>query len=259
MTGKEREWLEKRIKEIEEKCENYNPSQEDLENLKKRAYEEYSRRAFVRETKELACKKRASILRRVATITATVVCLLVISFIYAVFAPVKTGNANNLVRKAVIWINDKMKLGIQFSDPVDDNEVRMIDEYKKLESLEAASQLQLPVFYLKDPKDMKIESISVDESIGGKQSLSILYCNESNQLSFLIYPLLQANSIAVNGQDFIETATEAGTIYITEVTNGSRGYLISNGYTVIIESTYSKEALSELLSTLSIFNSQRHS
>ena len=120
-----------------------------------------------------------------------------------------------------------MKLGIQFPEPVDDKEARTIDGYMKLDSLEAASQLQIPVFYLKDPKDMKIESISV--------------------------------TIVANGQDFIETVTEVGTIYIAQITNGSRGYLISNGYTVIIESTYSKEALSDLLNTLSVINPQIHS
>ena len=259
MTGKEREWLEKRIKEVEEKCESYDPSQEELDNLKKRAYEEYSRRVSVREAKKIACKKRTSILRRVATISATVVCLLVISFVYVALAPATISSANNLVRKAVIWINDKMKLGIQFPEPVDDKEARTIDGYMKLDSLEAASQLQIPVFYLKDPRDMKIENISVDTSIDGKQTLGILYSNGSNQLSFLVYPLLEANTIVANGQDFIETVTEVGTIYIAQITNGSRGYLISNGYTVIIESTYSKEALSDLLNTLSVINPQIHS
>ena len=94
------------------------PSPEHIEEIKQRAFQQYMARQFQQtEVPEGQTTKKGRS-ARVVIIAAAAVCLMVVSFLYSALAPVTVSSANNVVRRAVIWINDQLHLGITFPEPL---------------------------------------------------------------------------------------------------------------------------------------------
>ena len=188
MKRNDRKALEDQIRHMDDAP--YNPSPEHIEEIKQRAFQQYMARQFQQtEVPEGQTTKRKGILRRVVIIAAAAVCLMVVSFLYIALAPVTVSSANNVVRRAVIWINDQLHLGITFPEPLNiDPDKAEITSYTTFSTLEEAKQrVNLPIIYLMDSGDLKLSDISaniiLDEKIMLFISKRLLYIS----LSFLYY------------------------------------------------------------------------
>ena len=178
MKRNDRKALEDQIRHMDDAP--YNPSPEHIEEIKQRAFQQYMARQFQQtEVPEGQTTKRKGILRRVVIIAAAAVCLMVVSFLYSALAPVTVSSANNVVRRAVIWINDQLHLGITFPEPlnIDPDKVEITESTKFSTLEETVQHVNLPVIYLKDSGDLKLSSISADVILDEKPVLSIIYCN----------------------------------------------------------------------------------
>lgn len=204
MKRNDRKALEDQIRHMDDAP--YNPSPEHIEEIKQRAFQQYMARQFQQtEVPEGQTTKRKGILRRVVIIAAAAVCLMVVSFLYSALAPVTVSSANNVVRRAVIWINDQLHLGITFPEPlnIDPDKVEITESTKFSTLEETVQHVNLPVIYLKDSGDLKLSSISADVILDEKPVLSIIYCNSNDNITILIYAHDSTNAISSSLQPII--------------------------------------------------------
>lgn len=184
----------------------YNPSPEHIEEIKQRAFQQYMARQFQQtEVPEGQTTKRKGILAPRRDHRRSGVCLMVVSFLYSALAPVTVSSANNVVRRAVIWINDQLHLGITFPEPlnIDPDKVEITESTKFSTLEETVQHVNLPVIYLKDSGDLKLSSISADVILDEKPVLSIIYCNSNDNITILIYAHDSTNAISSSLQPII--------------------------------------------------------
>ena len=256
MKRNDRKALEDQIRHMDDVP--YNPSPEHIEEIKQRAFQQYMARQFQQtEVPEGQTTKRKGILRRVVIIAAAAVCLMVVSFLYSALAPVTVSSANNVVRRAVIWINDQLHLGITFPEPVDDSSKKEITSYTVFSTLEEAAQsTDLPVVYLKDSGDLTLSNISANVILNEKIMLSLTYSNnKEDNLTILIYAYENSNiNSAFSAANYRTISSDVGDIFACELEDGACAYLFYDGYSIRINTSLDLKMLISLLSNLALFS-----
>ncbi len=256
MKRNDRKALEDQIRHMDDAP--YNPSPEHIEEIKQRAFQQYMARQFQQtEVPEGQTTKRKGILRRVVIIAAAAVCLMVVSFLYSALAPVTVSSANNVVRRAVIWINDQLHLGITFPEPVDDSSKKEITSYTVFSTLEEAAQsTDLPVVYLKDSGDLTLSNISANVILNEKIMLSLTYSNnKEDNLTILIYAYENSNiNSAFSAANYRTISSDVGDIFACELEDGACAYLFYDGYSIRINTSLDLKMLISLLSNLALFS-----
>lgn len=256
MKRNDRKALEDQIRHMDDAP--YNPSPEHIEEIKQRAFRQYmARQSQQTEAPEGQTTKRKGILRRVVIIAAAAVCLMVVSFLYSALAPVTVSSANNVVRRAVIWINDQLHLGITFPEPVDSDLGKTdITGYTVFSTLEEAAQhVGLPIFYLKDSGDLALSNISVNVVLEEKIILSLTYTNNEDNLTILIYTYENSNiNAAFSAANYRTISSAVGDVFVCESEDGACAYLFYDGYSIRINTSLDQETLVSLLNNLTLFN-----
>lgn len=256
MKRNDRKALEDQIRHMDDAP--YNPSPEHIEEIKQRAFQQYMARQFQQtETPEGQTTKRKGILRRVVIIAAAAVCLMVVSFLYSALAPVTISSANNVVRRAVIWINDQLHLGITFPEPVDDSSKKEITSYTVFSTLEEAAQnTDLPLVYLKDSGNLTLSNISANVILNEKIMLSLTYSNnKEDNLTILIYAYENSNiNSAFSAANYRTISSDVGDVFACELEDGACAYLFYDGYSIRINTSLDLKMLISLLSNLALFS-----
>lgn len=256
MKRNDRKALEDQIRHMDDAP--YNPSPEHIEEIKQRAFQQYmARQSQQTETPEGQTTKRKGILRRVVIIAAAAVCLMVVSFLYSALAPVTVSSANNVVRRAVIWINDQLHLGITFPEPVDDSSKKEITSYTVFSTLEEAAQsTDLPLVYLKDSGNLTLSNISANVILNEKIMLSLTYSNnKEDNLTILIYAYENSNiNSAFSAANYRTISSDVGDVFACELEDGACAYLFYDGYSIRINTSLDLKMLISLLSNLALFS-----
>ena len=256
MKRNDRKALEDQIQHMDDAP--YNPSPEHIEEIKQRAFQQYmARQSQQTEAPEGQTTKRKGILRRVVIIAAAAVCLMVVSFLYSALAPVTVSSVNNVVRRAVIWINDQLHLGITFPEPVDDSSKKEITSYTVFSTLEEAAQsTDLPVVYLKDGGDLTLSNISANVILNEKIMLSLTYSNnKEDNLTILIYAYENSNiNSAFSAANYRTISSDVGDVFACELEDGACAYLFYDGYSIRINTSLDLKMLISLLSNLALFS-----
>lgn len=256
MKRNDRKALEDQIRHMDDAP--YNPSPEHIEEIKQRAFQQYmARQSQQTEATEGQTTKRKGILRRVVIIAAAAVCLMVVSFLYSALAPVTVSSANNVVRRAVIWINDQLHLGITFPEPVDSDLGKTdITGYTVFSTLEEAAQhVGLPIFYLKDSGDLALSNIFMNVALEEKIILSLTYTNNEDNLTILIYTYENSNiNAAFSAANYRTISSTVGDVFVCESEDGAYAYLFYDGYSIRINTSLDQETLVSLLNNLTLFN-----
>lgn len=256
MKRNDRKALEDQIRHMDDVP--YNPSPEHIEGIKQRAFQQYmARQSQQTEVPEGQTTKRKGILRRVVIIAAAAVCLMVVSFLYSALAPVTVSSANNVVRRAVIWINDQLHLGITFPEPVDDSSKKEITSYTVFSTLEEAAQsTDLPVVYLKDSGNLTLSNISANVILNEKIMLSLTYSNnKEDNLTILIYAYENSNiNSAFSAANYRTIPSDVGDVFACELEDGACAYLFYDGYSIRINTSLDLKMLISLLSNLALFS-----
>ena len=246
--------IEQRIREIEETP--YSPSDERIEEIKQRAFEEYDRYLRAENKNTMRKHRKRSILHRVVAVFALAVCFFVSTFAYSVFAPVTIASANNFVRRASIWINNQLHLGITFSSPVDDADKVVYNDDLTVTTIEELRKIAIfPVVYIPESEIIKIDNIDLNIPSSNQQEISIWYSTIDNESIVVINELLfESNAIDLDTTSLEAIEAPIGTVY--SWTDGAYSYALCflEGSIMYITSSMSVPALEQyilLLSTLS--------
>lgn len=254
MKRNDRKALEDQIRHMDDAP--YNPSPEHIEEIKQRAFQQYmARQSQQPDAPEGQTTNRKGILRRVVIIAAAAVCLMVVSFLYSALAPVTVSSANNVVRRAVIWINDQLHLGITFPEPVDDGSEKKVTSYTVFSTLEEAAQsTDLPIIYLKNNSDIELQSISINPILNGKVSLSILYSDNDQKILIAIYPNENSSAASFSAANYRTISSDVGDVFACESEDGANAYLFYDDYSIMINSSLDIAAFCLILQDLAVFN-----
>lgn len=101
--------------------------------------------------------------RRVLIVSAAAVLIVVLSFGFAVLTPESVSHARGFMRSAAIWVNNTLKLGYVFEEPMERPDLFTGEDatYATLE--EAAANIPYPLVYLDDPS-LTLRSVSVQQT-----------------------------------------------------------------------------------------------
>lgn len=133
-----------RAMQVEEMKEEMMP----LEEMKKRALYEYE----ARQKAEMRVQK-SSISHKLAVIAAVVICLIGGSFLFSVFTPTVVSSANDFMKRAGIWVNDVLQLGIVVENPLENNDNGLDSDKTQQEFTsvdEASSYFGVPLLKLEN-------------------------------------------------------------------------------------------------------------
>ncbi len=241
--------IEERIKALND--DKYHLTQEHIDEVLARAHDELLRREKARIARQEARKRR---LRRVVVGSAAIVSVLVVSFVYSALAPVTVSSANNFVRRASIWINDKLRLGVTFTEPVDDEARKVLNANTEFSSLEeAAKNLNAPIVYFEDAGALKFDKISATTTID-TVSLLVKYQNDNDFITLDCYPIGESDTISLGTDDYTNIDTILGTVYLSELQNSLYGMIPYQNYMITIRTTLDKETALAIIQTLNVFN-----
>ena len=217
--------IEQRIRDLEE--EPYSPSDEQIEEIKKRAFDEFERSQQKVNIRVDRKQKQRNVLRRVVTITAFAVCFLVSSVIYSALAPVTVANANNFIRRAAIWVNDKLSLGITFTTPVDNTEQLTYGDELTVSTIEELRKVaKFPIAYIPESEEMRIDSIDISNISPNQQSVTLWYSTkDSESIVVKNEALFDSNTIGINTSLLETIDTPIGVVYTW--TDGDYNFLKS--------------------------------
>ena len=155
---------------------------------------------------------------------------------------VTVANANHLVRRAAIWINNQFHLGITFSDPVDDEDKAV---YAASPSEVTIADLEritnIPILYFPEMDELRIKSIAYERPTEQIELIHIQYEDGNDMLSIMISSLLEHNTIGLLTSEMKELTTSQGTIYLYSDGTYSHAKCILDGSVVTITSSHSIE------------------
>ena len=172
-------------------------------------------------------QKKSGFLRRVVAVFAIAVGLMVLSMVYTVLAPVTVGNANSFVRRAAIWINDQLHLGISFPVPEEeDSQMEPMTSQAFASLQEAADELDMPIAVFDDASELVFTGIEVLTTLDNSKYLFIRYSIDEKPITIEIEPVnndfYDINSIGNDkiicpiGEVYIWTAGEENWAILTD-------------------------------------------
>lgn len=226
-----------------------------MDEITDRAHEEYLRRCVVRDTRRNSRWKRYC--RRVMVVAAATIALMVCSFAYTVMTPVTVSTANNAVRRAAIWVNDALQLGVEFPMPVDDgSRTKKLDSmvYNSLES--AYEVLGINFLKIEELRGLHFDKLEVIEMGEEMYEFQIQYSNLDEILYITMSTLSDENTIDVVTQDSIIVSSLIGDVTIWKSGDDLRALTVLDGYLIQIQSNLSMDDFIELCKSISSFSLQ---
>lgn len=252
MNKKQQRELENKIWEAMEEPAELTP--DEIAGIRERAHSAYMEKTEDDRQPRQKSQKKSGFLRRVVAVFAIAVGLMVLSVVYTVLAPVTVGNANSFVRRAVIWINDQLHLGISFPVPEEeDSEVDAVRSYSFSSPQEAADALGVPVAYFSNTEDLLFSGIDAISYVDHVVSLFVRYSFEGKTINIEMEPL--KNGVYDISAIENETMTcPVGNIYIWTAGEENRAVAFYNEYKIIISSTIPKDHFIVACQSLCIIN-----
>lgn len=228
-----------------------------MDEIKKRAYEEYMRRQLAAKEKP---KSYNRLRRRVMVAVAAAVGIMVISFVYSAIAPVPVSSANNFVRRAAIWINNTLQMGIEFSVPVNDGaqiEQPAIEETVVYSSIqEAVKALGEPLVGFVPSADTDIQLERIEAVTTSPQIRTVQTDYEVSTYSMMIKQttLGDENDIAPLMPDVALIDSSIGQISIWETDTTMRAMTVCNGNLIQIRSDMPYDEFVTRVGSLQLLN-----
>lgn len=251
MNKKQQRELENKIWEAMEEPAELTP--DEIAGIRERAHSAYLEK-MENKQQPRTTQKKSGFLRRVVAVFAIAVGLMVLSVVYTVLAPVTVGNANSFVRRAVIWINDQLHLGISF--PVPEDEESDIDSMTIRffsSPQEAAEALNMPVAYFSNTEELQITGVDMMPYGDYSSSLFIRYASGEKSISIRQEPL-KNDVYDLDSYDNDLIICPIGTIYVWSNDNENRAIVFYSDYVIQINSTVSKDIFENACQSLSIIN-----
>lgn len=170
-----------------------------LDEMKQRALCEYKARQKAEKH-----RKRSSIPRKPAIIAVVVICLIGGSFLFSVFAPMVVSDANDFMKRAGIWVNDVLQLGIVVENPLEntDNGLNSDKTQAEFSSVEEASNyFGVPLLKLEnDAEGYALNSPIAELKMKPFYTLSYKYTDNAGDFVSFEYEYI-TNEVNVNIDD----------------------------------------------------------
>ena len=232
MNKQQRQELEDMVRQLAE--EPYNPSEKHIEEIKQRAFEEYEQ---IMAAKQKMKEKRKGTLRRVVVTAAAIVCLLVGSTVIALLNPLQSGDADNFFRRAVIWVNDQLHLGIQLPLPKNEETKAQFAEGDIMPSiLDVAETVDFPIVYLEETQDLHFDLITKEiEPFSNEITVNLKYTATDGTIRIINKSGSLSNISSTNTNEVITVQTSLGNVVIFETEDFFKGVIaIDNVYITLI-------------------------
>ena len=235
MNRQQRQELEDMVRQLAD--EPYNPSEKHIEEIKQRALEEYEQ---IMAAKQKMKEKRKGTLRRVVVTAAAIICLLVGSTVIALLNPLQSGNADNFIRRAVIWVNDQLHLGIELSVPNDSVQGAKFLTGIPFDSIdEAFQEVKFPFAYLNNSQLFVLQNIDTGTEEGGIKYIALRYKTDKGIMRITSRLGYDTSSITVNTETTTLLSTAIGDIIMWETNSMCRGIAYFDNTYIIISADVS--------------------
>lgn len=222
-----------------------------LDSQRLREAEERAHEAYLRREKKR--QRGRSLRRRVMVGAAATLAILVVSFAYTVISPSAVSTANNALRRASIWVNDKLHLGIRFDVPVDDAPKVDLDTVKTYASMDAAlAELGVPLVGFAPESGAVLERIEAVKLAEGDYRYSITYQVEGKAIQLIMENLGDETVTAILDEKRKEMATPLGIAICWMGEEGWKGEMLVNPYQVRIISGLEFDTLNVICQYLTI-------
>ena len=247
MTNRKMREMENRIRQAME--EPYEPTDERIEEIKQRAFEEYQRyvnaHEQANEKKEKRAQKKRSVLRRVVVVAAVAVCFFVLSIVYIALQPSITANADGFFRQAVIWINNQFHLGFVVNKPLEVDEQLIPGEHRSFSSIQELKNTGYQmIICLPESEELVVDEIELFQLSNEAQQVTIRYALLKKDM--IVIKIDQFNEKNGRGIDIsltksIETAL--GKLYLWSDENYCYALCLTDEYLINITSSLPLEDL----------------
>ena len=252
MNKQQRQELEDMVRQLAE--EPYNPSEKHIEEIKKRAFEEYEQ---IMAAKQKMKEKRKGTLRRVVVTAAAIVCLLVGSTVIALLNPLQSGNADNFFRRAVIWVNDQLHLGIEL--PVLEESVNKKAEFSvgyTADKIEGQTKfLDIPVFFLEESSSIHLDMIEIETNEYSNEKIaSLRYNTDSGKIVIISHQGTDSNNITIQSDTAITLNLKIGDVIVWSTGETAKAIISSDDVYAFIMGEMQMKELADYCSKLNIIN-----
>lgn len=251
MNKQQRQELEDMVRQLAE--EPYLPSEKHVEEIKQRAFEEYEQ---IMAAKQKMKEKRKGTLRRVVVTAAAIVCLLVGSTVIALLNPLQSGNADNFFRRAVIWVNDQLHLGIELPVHQTEETKAQFEDDRIISSIsDIAESIDFPIVYLKETQDLHFDFITREEEPFSKEiTVTLRYTTPTGTIRIVNKSGSIFNTISANSNKTITIQTAIGNVIVFETESFNRGILTVDNASVTLIGTMPIEIFENYCKNLLILN-----
>ena len=226
--------IEQRIRSA--KDEPYNPSDEHIEEIKQRAFDDYEQLRHASESSNRSKKK--GILRSAIAVAVAVVCLFAGSLVYAVLTPVPDGRADSPIRKVAIWLNDQFHLGITFYEPINDSADASLNDEVSFTSVEEASKtLHVPIVYFPESSGVTLICINANKELDETAYIDCLYEINGESINLKMRTLQGNESLVFNSNESIIVESGIGQVNIWKTDVNSKAIAFYNEFLISIVSS----------------------
>lgn len=234
-----------RAMQVEDMKEEMMP----LEEMKKRALYEYE----VRQKAEKRTQK-SSISHKFAVTAIIAICLIGGSFLFSVFAPTVVSSANDFMKRAGIWVNDVLRLGIVVETPIEsaDDGLDSSKSQTVFNSVEEASQyFNVSLLILRDGSQKYILNDPV-ATLGIEPFFSLKYGYRIGDdfISIVFERILSDTEIHIQS-NMGTMQTAIGNLFIISQESESCYMFVDDSYLVTITTTLSQESIVPIFSNAS--------
>lgn len=220
-----------------------------LEEMKKRAAYEYEIRQRIQTRKQ-----KSDISRRLAIAMSIAICLISGSFLFSALAPTVVSSANDFMRRAGIWVNDVLQLGIEVERPLEGADDGLSTDAKtktEFTSVEEASEyFGVPLLKLKDDVDgYSLTPPEVELGIETFYRLQYTYTFNTHELTLNFEHILTETNVNIRN-DTETIKSDIGIFSLWEQDSRTELLLIHGEYIVRISTSFSSQDLLLFLHSL---------
>ena len=225
-----------------------------LDEMKQRALHEYE--ALQQGEKH---RQRSSISHKLAAIAVVVICLIGGSFLFSVFAPTLVSSANDFMKRAGIWVNDVLRLGIVVEKPLESigHELDSGNAQTEFASVEEAiNYFGVPLLKLEDDAEVYTLSPLIAElDVKPFYTLSYQYTDNAGDFVSFEYEYI-ADEVNVNIDDNTsEWISPIGTMLLWTSDNDIKALCSYGAYILHVNSSLSEVNFKAFIENCVLLNS----
>lgn len=197
--------------------------------------------------------KKKGLWRGAPAVCALVIILMVVPIVAVILNPVATSKANQLVRKATVWVNDTFKLGIEL--PVDESQESIDKEEQTLifkTAEEAIAYLGKNILVLEEIDGNELISIEITD-YSGVVFITQNYEYMGHQVKLVIEPILEWHIIAPP-EGATEIVCNSGSLWMWTTDNMYRATGVIDEWAIDLHISIDAENVDRLISTITRLN-----